>query len=124
MAAGMGPLTLKHLLWIVGVGVLVRLAAVACAPEPGGLRRLEPSVIAENLNAGRGFVYEQYGADYRAWKEPLHIVLLATVTRWAGDGALAVWCLQWLFGVVAAVGVAWLAFGVFSNPVTATLAGV
>ena len=124
VAAGMGPLTLKHLLWIVGVGVLVRLAAVACAPEPGGLRRLEPSVIAENLNAGRGFVYEQYGADYRAWKEPLHIVLLATVTRWAGDGALAVWCLQWLFGVVAAVGVAWLAFGVFSNPVTATLAGV
>ena len=119
----MGPVTFRQLLWVVVVGVLIRVAAVTMIPHPEGLRQLEPSVIARHLNAGRGFVYEQYGTPYRAWKEPLYIVLLAALTRWVGEGALVVWGLQWCFGVAAAVGVAWWARQVLGDAATATLAG-
>lgn len=116
--------SLKHLLWIVAAGVLIRIAAVALNPNPEGLRRLESSVIAENLNTGRGFVYEQYGTGYRAWKEPLYIVLLATLTRMAGSGPVVVWGLQWLCGVAVAIGVAWLAWWTLGDRLKAAVAGM
>ena len=115
---------MKSLWWVLAIGVLVRVVVVAAQPAPFVLKRLEPSVMADDLNAGRGFVYEQYGTDYRAWKEPLYVVLLAALTRWAGERAPAVWCLQWFFGVASAVGVAWLALQLFGDPFKAALAGV
>ncbi len=114
----------RHLLGIVVIGLLARIAVIALDPASGELKRMEPSVIAEHLNAGRGFVYEQYGTAYRAWKEPLYIVLLAAVIRWAGEKPLVLWGLQWLCGLATAVGVAWLARWLFGDPFKAALAGV
>ena len=89
-----------------------------------GLRRLEPSVIAANLNAGQGFTFEQYGAVYHALKEPLYIVLLAWLTRWVGESNLAVLVFQSFFGVCTAVGVALIARHLLGDPARATLAGM
>lgn len=108
---------------IILAGVMARVAVVALS---GGLhpQPLEPSVIAANLNAGRGFTFEQYGAVYRAWKEPLYIVLLAGLTRWAGQGGLAVVVFQSLFGLGAALGVFAIGRIVLGDGRWAMLAGV
>lgn len=116
--------SLKHLLWIVAAGLLARIAVVALDSSPHGLGRLEPSVIADNLNAGLGFVYEQYGTDYRAWKEPLYIVLLAQLTRWTDGVPWLVMAVQWLFGLGAALGVWWIARRLLRDSTKATLAGM
>ena len=112
------------LLWVIGVGCLVRVLMVMASPDHGRLKPLEPSVIAANLNAGRGLTFEQYGTVYRAWKEPLYIVLLAWLTRWAGNDPMAVLVFQGMFGVLAAVGVALIAWAVLGDATRATLAGV
>ena len=87
LAAGAG---VRPLLWVALAGLLARGVMVTMAPSSDGLLRLEPSVIAANLNAGRGFVFEQYGAVYSAWKEPFYIVLLAGLTHWVGESDLAI----------------------------------
>ncbi|MBI4353882.1 MAG: glycosyltransferase family 39 protein [Candidatus Omnitrophica bacterium] len=124
MATRVGPMTLKPLFWVVATGVLVRLAVVILDPLPEGLGRLEPSVIAEHLNAGRGFVYEQYGTEYRAWKEPLYVVLLAQIMRRTGDSPWLVMGAQWLFGLGTALGMWWVARRLLSDSTKATLAGM
>lgn len=116
--------SVRLLLWVAFVGFLARGAMVVVCAPPGGLHRLEPSVIAANLNAGQGFTFEQYGAVYHAWKEPLYIVLLAWLTRWVGESNLAVLLFQSFFGVGTAVGVALIARYLLADPPTATLAGM
>jgi hypothetical protein len=76
----------SRLLGIVAMAILARALMVTVID--GTLRHAEQSTIAANLNAGRGFVFEQYGAVYRAWKEPLYILMLAGVTRVVGTGDL------------------------------------
>lgn len=110
--------------WVIVVGVAARVAMVAVDPVPGGLQRLEPSVIADNLNAGRGFTFPQYGTVYRALKEPLYIVLLAWLTRVTGEHHVALLVFQGLFGVGTALGVAWIARFLLDDPGKATVAGV
>lgn len=115
---------MKFFLWIVIAGILARGTALGVSPPSGGLLRLEPSEIAANLNAGRGFVFEQYGAVYRAWKEPLYIVLLAWLNRWVGESDFAVIFLQSLFGIGTALGVALIARYLLGDPGRAAAAGV
>lgn len=108
---------------LVAVGLiacLVRVGLFALAPPM--LQPLEPSVIAANLNAGRGFVFPQYGADYRAWKEPLYIVLLAALLR-ATSQPWAVALMQGAFGVAAAVAAAWIARRLYADDARAFIAG-
>jgi hypothetical protein len=104
--------------------LLVRVGVVVFWPRAGGLLRLEPSEIAANLNAGRGFVFEQYGAVYHAWKEPLYMALLAVLSRWVGDGDLPVIALQSVFGIATAVGVALIARHVLGDTPRAVAAGL
>lgn len=121
MGAGKG---LKPFLCVALTGILARGAMTMLWPPPGGLVRLEPSVIAANLQAGRGFVFEQYGALYHAWKEPLYIVLLALLTGWAGDSRMVLLLFQGLFGVATALGVTVIAYRLLGDSVRATMAGV
>lgn len=111
-------------LWVAIMGIAARMAVMAFDPAPGGLKRLEPSVIADNLNAGRGFTFEQYGTVYHAFKEPLYIVLLAELMRWTNESELAVLVFQGFFGIGTALGVAWLARLLLGDPTTATVAGL
>lgn len=109
--------------WIIVVGVVARGMLLVCDPPTGGLGRLEPSVIAENLNAGRGFTFEQYGATYRAWKEPLYIVLLAGITRWWGNATAVLVGFQTFFSLTTALAVAGIARYLLGDPTKAVLAG-
>jgi hypothetical protein len=106
----------------ITVGLLARLAVWVLAPSPGGLRHFEPSTIAERLLAGEGFTFVQYGAVYRAWKEPLYIGVLATITRLGGHD-LTVLLVQSAFGVVAAVATALVAYRLFGSRASARWAG-
>ncbi len=115
---------MKGALWVVGVGVVVRLAVMACGPRPVALGRLEYSVIADHLNAGRGFAFEQYGTTYRAWKEPLYIALLAGITRRGSHSTGLLVAFHTLFSLAAALGVAWIARRLLGDPVKAAVAGV
>jgi hypothetical protein len=81
-------------------------------------------VIAERINTGQGFTYEQYGSVYRAWKEPLYITLLAWLTHWAGERGTVILLLQGLFGIGTAIGLAWIAYHLLGDSVQATLAGM
>lgn len=89
-----------------------------------GLVRMEPSEVADNLNGGRGFVFEQYGATYRAWKEPLYIGLLAAMNRATGNSDAAVAVFQAGCGILTALGVMWLAARLWSDPARAGAAGL
>lgn len=108
---------------IVSMAVAARLVLAAAAgfhpPKP-----LEYSVIAEHLNAGQGFAFEQYGVTYRAWKEPLYIYMLAAVMRMAPGSGTALLMLHGAFGALAALGVAWLAWLIYQDQRIATLAGL
>ncbi len=115
---------MKLLLWVVLAGLLARGSILLLSPPTAGPVQLEFSIIASNLNAGRGFVFEQYGAQYNAWKEPLYIVLLAWLTRWIGKSNLAIILFQSIFGIGTAVGVALIALYLSGDPVHATLAGI
>jgi len=110
--------------WVIVVGVAARVAMVVFDPAPDGLTRLEPSVIADNLNAGRGFTFPQYGTMYHALKEPLYITLLAWLVRWTGEHQLVLLVFQGCFGIAAALGVAWIARFLLDDPRKATVAGV
>jgi hypothetical protein len=111
--------------WIIAVAVLARTLVLAVDPPARGLERLEHSTIAANINAGRGYVFEQYGTAYRAWKEPLSIVLLAGVTRVAGaDRTWPVLLMQGCFSAMAAVGVAMIAFDLWRESRRAMFAGM
>lgn len=111
-----------RLLPILITGLVARGIALAVSSE-ASLLRVEYSAVAANLNAGRGFVFEQYGATYVAWKEPLYIALLAALTRWMGDRDPVILVFQTLFGLAAACGIALLARSVLGDPTRATLAG-
>jgi hypothetical protein len=117
-------MSIRLLLGITFTGLLARAAMVIFFTTSEGLRRFEPSVIAANLNAGRGFTFEQYGAVYQAWREPLHIVLLAWLTRWVGESDLMIVIFQSLFGIGAAVGVALIARYLHDDSIRATVAGI
>lgn len=109
---------------IIIIGALARAALVAARSEGVVLQELEPSVIARHLNAGDGFIFEQYGAVYRAWKEPLFIVLLAGVMRVAGPHEhLAILLWQSVWGIGTALGVMLLARAVLRDRTAAFLAG-
>lgn len=110
--------------WIVGAAVVSRLLLVLFDPSPGGPQPLEPSVMAANLQAGRGYVFEQYGATYRAWKEPLYIVLLSWVTAGPDNQIMPVVFFQSLCGLGVALAVAWLARMLLGHERHATIAGV
>ncbi|MBI3082947.1 MAG: glycosyltransferase family 39 protein [Candidatus Omnitrophica bacterium] len=114
---------MKPWVGIILAGVVARVVVIALC---GGLhpQALEPSVIAANLNAGRGFTFEQYGAVYHAWKEPLYIGLLAILTRWFGEHPLPLLLFQGMFGVATAVGVAIVARRILGDATKATVAGV
>ncbi len=111
----------RALVFVAAIATAVRVGALAVC----GARQqpLEPSVIAANLNAGRGLTFEQYGATYRAWKEPLYIVGLAAVMRAWPHPAWPIAVLQCLFGVMTAVGVAALAWRLFGDTRRALIAG-
>lgn len=113
----------KGLLIVVAAGLAGRLLVTAVFPATGGLKRLEPSVVAGNLNAGRGFTFDQYGAVYHAWKEPMFIVFLAWVMRrWPQDGAMLL--IQGFFGIAAACLVWLLAEFLTHDAIKAASAGV
>jgi hypothetical protein len=107
---------------IAATAVLARAAVALALLPPEGLRRLEPSVIAANINAHRGFVFEQYGTIYYALKEPAHIWLLALLTRATGGADLAVFALQALCGIAAALATGVLAYRLSEDAWHATLA--
>lgn len=115
---------MKPLLGIVVAGLLARIGAVLLSPPSGGMARLEPSEIAANLNAGRGFVFEQYGALHHAWKEPLYMALLAALSRWVSEGDVAIMVLQSCFGIGSALGVALIARHVLGDAPRAVVAGL
>lgn len=114
----------RSLVCVIFTGLFVRAAMLVFFLPQADLRRLEFSTVAANLNAGHGFIFEQYGALYKAWKEPLYIVFLAWLTRWIGESNLAIILFQSLFGVATAVGVALIARYLSDDPVQATLAGM
>jgi len=115
-----------HRAWMAWVA-LAALAArigfftVSGAPAP---KHLEYSVIAEHLNAGQGFVFEQYGAPYRAWKEPLYILWLAGVGRMPGAHDAIALAVQWLLGVAVALGIARLAERLYRDSRRGLIAGL
>lgn len=109
---------------IVGVGLLTRLlVAMTCTPA-AGLHHMEPTVIADSLNAGQGFVFEQYGTTYRAWKEPLYIALLAGLRRLVGANDVAVVMVQAGVGILVALGMAGIARGLFGDARRALIVGI
>lgn len=108
----------------VGVVAIAARALLALAHPASGLARFEPSTIAENLLAGRGYVFDQYGATYRAWKEPLFPLLLAGLGRAFGSGDLPVAALQWTTGVSCALIVFHLAHRVLLSMRGALAAGL
>lgn len=114
---------LRSIVWLVCIGVTARgiLAFISLSSE--GLKRLESSEIAANLNAGQGFTFEQYGAIYYAWKEPLYIVLLAWLTRWTGTSDFSVLLFQSVFGIGTAIGIALIAHSLFRDTSRALVAG-
>ncbi len=107
---------------VIAVGVLAHL--IATVAGPARLEPLEPSEIARHLNAGDGFVFEQYGATYRAWKEPLFPVGLAALQRVAGQSDTPIRLAQAFFGIATVVGVWWLGLRLLGDARRATLAGV
>jgi hypothetical protein len=107
---------------IAALAVIARVAVAVTLLPPAGLRRLEPSVIAANINAQRGFVFEQYGAIYYALKEPAHIWFLALLTRATGGADLAVFVVQALCGIAVALATGWLAHRLSDDARHATLA--
>lgn len=118
------PVT-RSLVLVMVAGIFARIALLALVSDGlPNLRKLEPSIIAANINAGKGFVYGQYGADYRVWKEPLYIRLLAWLTRWAGNSDLAVVVFQSFFGILTAIGVMFLALHILGDVNKGALAGV
>ena len=112
-----------HVLAIAATATLVRVMLVATRSAPD-LVRLEPWTVAEALVSGRGFVFEQYGTDYLAWKEPLYIALVAALQWLAGPTTVPVLVAQIAFGAATAVAVALLAGRVLASPVAATVAGL
>lgn len=114
----------KTLVCVIVVGIAARAVMVCLGATPARLTRLEPSIIAANINAGHGMTYEQYGAVYHAWKEPLYINLLAWLTRSTGESPVAVLLFQCCFGIGAAVGVAMLARAILGDDRRAVLAGM
>jgi 4-amino-4-deoxy-L-arabinose transferase-like glycosyltransferase len=115
---------MKRLLVVALAGALARGALYLAAPPEAGLRRFEPSLVAADMNRGRGFVFRQYGAPYRAWKEPLYIAVLAGLMRVAGDRDAPLLVLQGLTGCACGVGVAWIAGCLLGDGRRATVAGV
>ncbi len=116
--------SVRSLIWVSFVGFLARGAMVVFYAPTGGLHRLEPSLIAANLNVGQGFSFEQYGAVYHAWREPLYILLLLWLTRWRGESNLAVLLFQSIFGIGTAVGVTLIARYLLGESARATFAGM
>ena len=80
--------------------------------------------MANDLNSGRGYIFEQYGAIYHAYKEPLYVLLLAGVNRLAGGLALAIRLLQGFFGMSAAIGTTLVARKILGPGRRAVLAGM
>lgn len=118
-------LAARSLILVIVAGILARIALLMLLSDGlPDLRKLEPSIIAANINAGKGFVYEQYGAEYRAWKEPLYIGVLAWLTRCAENNDLAVIVFQSFFGILTAIGVMFLARHILGDTNKAALAGV
>jgi len=91
------------LLLVAAIGLNSRALGAAVLRPPGGLIRQEPSVMAANVNAGLGFIHEQYGTMVYGLKEPGHIALLALLLRVFGDRDLPILVLQWTCGVAVAV---------------------
>lgn len=110
-------------LWVAGIAVAARAIMVAVSAPPGGLEAVDESVAAANLLAGRGFVFEQYGTVYRAFKEPLYIVLVAGLLKWFGASTPALVAFQTSFGVAAALLMIWVSQGIFGDRRRAALAG-
>ncbi len=115
---------MKRFLWVIATGLLARGLLLLCDPTPGTLKHFEPSIIADNLNAGRGFVFEQYGATYHAWKEPLYIILLSWLSRGGKTHAVTVMLVQSLFGIATALGVSLIGYHLFRNVSRAVVAGM
>ena len=115
---------MRVVLWVIGAGLVARTAVMAFDAAPTRLGPLEYSVIADHLNTGRGFTFEQYGTTYRAWKEPLYTVLLAGLMRWGGRGDLSILAFQWSCGIGAALVVAWLTRRLLGDPASALVAGL
>lgn len=112
------------LVWVGIAGIVARVLFVVAGPGAGGLKPLEFSVMADHLNRGHGFIFEQYGAVYQAYKEPLYVILLAWINRITGGGALGILLLQGFFGVSAAIGTAVIARSILGMPGRSTLAGM
>src|ERR1044071_5819577 len=83
-----GPVVLPAVVAIVARAVLFVATGAT-------LTRLEPSVVAANVNAGRGFAFDQYGTTYYALKEPLYIAILAAITH-VTQSDVPILILQWL----------------------------
>jgi 4-amino-4-deoxy-L-arabinose transferase-like glycosyltransferase len=114
----------RALATILVIGIATRLAVFTTFVRPGGLVRQEPTMIAENINAGLGFVFPQYETMYYALKEPGHIALLALLMRWFGDRDLPILALQWACGVGVAVLVAVFTRKMTDSTAAALLAGI
>lgn len=109
---------------VIAAAILVRLVVFALYAPPGGVpEAVDESVAAANLNAGRGYVFEQYGTTYRAFKEPLYIVLLAGWTR-VSAAPWALWVFQWSWGAAAAAAAGGLAWALYRDQRRAMTAGL
>jgi hypothetical protein len=108
---------------VVVLAVVARAAVAGLLLPADGMRREEPSVIAANINAGRGFVMQQYGTIYYALKEPAHIAFLALFTRLLGDRDLPLLALQALLGAAAAIAAAFLARRLTADATVGLVAG-
>jgi len=123
LAAPRPVIVSSHLIGIAATAVLVRVILLATRSAPD-LVRLEPWTVAEALASGRGFVFEQYGAEYLAWKEPLYIALVAALQWLAGPTTTPVVGSQIAFGAATAVAVALLARRFLASPGGVTVAGL
>lgn len=110
---------------VVAAALLARLAVWLVVFHGGPPVHEEPSEVAANLLSGRGYVFEQYGAPYVAWKEPLYMLGLAGVLRLFGPGDIAPLVVQSCIGAGVAVAAYALAREVLiSGELGATLAGL
>jgi hypothetical protein len=113
---------MKRLILVAALALIARASLFAAISAERGLVHVEPSEIARNIIDGRGFVYDQYGARYRAWKEPLYIYLLAAVTKLTGGTDAALLAFHSLAGTACALAMFFVARRVLRDASRAWLA--
>src|SRR5262245_50646889 len=121
--AGVAPADHVGLVALPAVVVAIVARAILFVATGATLTRLEPSFVAANVNAGRGFAFDQYGTTYYALKEPLYIGILAAITH-VTQSDVPILVVQWLCGAAAAVAVALVTRQLTGDDRAAAAAGV